>query len=366
MPADATALIVPRTRSLFFNNPFDKRPQEITLDEAKTWGLDDDGMGLIFARAKTTTSRFCFRLVLNAEKFICHKKSKRFRAFARLVKDADFHCTRLDEIEGSIVPIHYGMWLMDTGDWAGKVLFSITQWCGISWNELSHTRMNTEANRILVGRTFEALHDSGVDYGGLSGFDIFRHVVIDISAPGLTRDDLLNGKAPCYITGLSEAHISHQCMRRVPVLPLGSYLPAEEVRCEEISHVLVLLGFMKRSDTRVSASAALKWHDKYSELYPDADNLEVLIAQRARLYPEVSSVYDGQLTVSFEGDDEYPKAIILTIDSGGEREQTPDHPLDPLPVLYPDSLSPEPDASEMVAAKLGRATLGDSVVAFEV
>jgi hypothetical protein len=119
----------------------------------------------------------------------------------------------------------------------------------------------------------------------------------------------------------------------------------------------------------VSASAALKWHDKYSELYPDADNLEVLIAQRARLYPEFLSVYDGQLTVSFEGDDEYPKAIIwqtVTIDSGGEREQTPDHPVDPLPVLCSDSLSPEPDALEMVAAKLGHATLGDSVAAFKV
>lgn len=95
----------------------------------------------------------------------------------------------------------------------------------------------------------------------------------------------------------------------------------------------------------MSASTALKWHDKYSELYPDADNLEVLIAQRARLYPEVLSVYDGQLMVSFEGDDEYTKAIIrrtVTIDSGGEREQTPDHPL---PVLCSDSLSPEsPDS----------------------
>ncbi|KAJ7355611.1 hypothetical protein DFH08DRAFT_852995 [Mycena albidolilacea] len=331
MPADATALIVPQTRSLFFNDQFDKRPQAITLDAAKTWGADDDDTGLFFARARTTTSGFCLRLVLNADKFIRHKNSKRFQAFSRLVRDAQFHSAHLDEIEGLIVPIHYGMWLMDTGDWAGKVLFSITQWCGISWNELSYTRMNTEANRILVGRTFEALHDSGVDYGGLSGFDIFRHVIIDISAPGLTRDDLLNGKAPCYITGFSEAHISHQCMRRVPVLPLGSYLPAKEVRCEEISHVLVLLDFMKRADTRVSASAALEWHDKYSELYPDADNLEVLMAQRARLYPDVPSVYEGQLTVSFEGDDEYPKAIIqriATVDSGGEQEQTPDQPLD--------------------------------------
>ncbi|KAF8166591.1 hypothetical protein K438DRAFT_1857002 [Mycena galopus ATCC 62051] len=351
LPADATPLIIPE-RSLFWNDLIDKRPEKITLDQAQTWGLDDDDMGLIFARATSTTAQFCLRLVLNAEKFIQNKKSKRFRALVRLVKDARFHSAHLDEIEGSFVPVHYGIWLMDTGDWAGKVLFSLTQWCGISWNALAYTRMDNQANRILVGRTFEALHDSGVDFGGLSDRGLFRHVVIDVHAPGLTRDDLLNGRAPCYITGFSEAHISHQCMRRVPVLPLGSYLSAEEAQCKEIWQVLVLLGFLKRVDTRVSVSAALEWHDKYSGLHPDADNSAVLIAQRARLYPEALSVYDGQLTVSFEGHDEYSEVIIqlvTDVDSGGDRGQTP------------DSESPEPDTMETVAERLGHATLEDSV-----
>ncbi|KAJ7244987.1 hypothetical protein B0H12DRAFT_793525 [Mycena haematopus] len=147
---------------------------------------------VIFARAQAPTSEFCLRFILNADKFIGRKNSKRSRTLARLMKDARFHSAHLEEIEGLYVPIHYGMWLMDTGDLAGKVLFSIPQWCGISWHELSHTAMRTEANRILVGRTFEALHDSGVDFGGLSGFDIFRHAIIDVTVPGLTRADLLN------------------------------------------------------------------------------------------------------------------------------------------------------------------------------
>jgi len=157
MPDGATSLVVPRTRGLFINSPGDKLPEEVTLDDAKNWGLNDgNDTDLIFARAKTTISRFCLRLVPNADKFIRHKGSNRYRAFARLVKDAKFHSTRLTEMEGIMVPIHYGMWLMNTGDWAGKVLFSITQWCGVSWNELSYTGMNTEANRILVGRTLVA------------------------------------------------------------------------------------------------------------------------------------------------------------------------------------------------------------------
>ncbi|KAJ7880357.1 hypothetical protein B0H14DRAFT_3434603 [Mycena olivaceomarginata] len=328
MPADATALIVPQTRSLFFNDQFDKRPQAITLDAAKNWGVDDDDTGLVFALAKTTTSGFCLRLVLNADKFIRHKNSKRFQAFARLVRDAQFHSAHLDEIEGLIVPIHYGMWLMDTGDWAGKVLFSITQWCGISWNELSYTRMNTEANRILVGRTFEALHDSGVDYGGLSGFDIFRHAIIDISAPGLTRDD----PPEC-----------HQCMRRVPVLPLASgYTSVSFHRPRVARQVLRTLSRRGQFGGPNGATGQAISRCSIGIRWP----------------------IDG----IFEGDDEYPRAIIRripTVDSGGEREQTPDQPLDHLPVFRSDSLSPEPDALETVADKLGHVTLEDPFAAFK-
>jgi hypothetical protein len=253
---------------IFINGQGDRLPEQLTLDEAKTWGYNDpNDTQIIFAHAKSATSRFCLRMVFNAKEVIRHKQSNEYRAFSRLVKDAKFHATYLGDAEGFNVPIHYGMWLMDTGDWAGKVLFSITQWCGISWNELSHTRMNTEANRcvrlfaaswvawlmhpyrILIGRTFEALHDYGVHRGGLGNFENFRHAIIDVNAPGLSREDLLNGKAPCYIVGFSEAHANHQCMRKLPILPLGSYLPLKEVGCDEIGSALILLGFMKKSDT---------------------------------------------------------------------------------------------------------------------
>ncbi|KAF7337840.1 hypothetical protein MVEN_02006900 [Mycena venus] len=285
----------------------------------------------------------------------------------RLIKDAKFHSTHLADVEGLIVPIHYGMWLMDTGEWAGKVLFSITQWCGMSWNELSYTRMNTEANRILVGRTFEALHDYGVDHGGLNDFDNFRHVIIDIHAPGLSREDLLNGKAPCYITCFSEAHVKHSCTRRVPVLPLGSYISAEDVGCNEISDVLLLLDFKKRVNTRVSASQALEWHTKYSALYPDVDNMDALIAQRAKLYPEAPSVYEEHLTVSFDGDDEYSKAVIWRIApvvSDEEQALAPGN----LPASHSNAWIPDPDSDAMntVVAKLERTTLEGSATALNI
>ncbi|KAJ6484348.1 hypothetical protein C8R47DRAFT_1321448 [Mycena vitilis] len=373
LPDDATTLHVLRNRGLFINRKSDRRPQELSVEDARHWGTDDENdTELIFAQAKTPSARYCVRMALNVGKFFKRKRSNRYRALDRLIEDAKFHSNHLGGCEGWIVPFHYGMWIMDTGDWAGQVLLSITQWCGISWHELSYTKMNTEANRILVGRTFEVLHDSGFEHGDLRGEDGFRHVIIDIHAPGLSHEDLLNGKAPCYLVGFSEGQ-KHRCARKVPVLPLGSYLSVQDVGCEEIADVLLLIKFMKNTNTRVSASRALEWHSTYSGLHPDQDNVDVTIAQRKRLYSDLPPVYPDHLEVSFDGEDEYAKVVIRRIDmldtldfnaaelshepvdSDEETEQPPER----LDTFRSDSSSPEPgiDETDPIARKLALVSL---------
>ncbi|KAJ6504684.1 hypothetical protein C8R47DRAFT_1192579 [Mycena vitilis] len=314
LPADATTLHIPRKRGLFINRKSDRRMEEVSVEQAKNWGKNDArDTELIFAQARTPTAQYCVRLVLNAEKFHKRKNSNRYQVLDRLMEDAQFHSTHLADCEGWLVPVHHGMWFMETGDWAGKVLFSITQWCGLSWHELSYTRMNTEANRILVGRTFEALHDAGFCLGDLRWRDAFRHVIIDIDAPGLSLEDLLNGKAPCRLVGFSEAEAGHSCLRRVPILPLDCYLSPKEVGCEEpeVADILVLINFTKRANASVPAAKALEWYSTYVRRYPEQDRLAVRIAQRERLYPGVPSVYPNDVTVSFEGDDEYSRARVM-------------------------------------------------------
>ncbi|KAJ7780840.1 hypothetical protein DFH07DRAFT_440526 [Mycena maculata] len=111
----------------------------------------------------------------------------------------------IPDIRGRIRTVRYGLWLMERGDWAGNVICSITQWCGKSWNELSRPYMNTEANKILVGRTMELLHDYGAIHGGIIYPADLRHLILDVDAPGLSRADLLNGKAPCYVVDFGDA-----------------------------------------------------------------------------------------------------------------------------------------------------------------
>ncbi|KAJ7146231.1 hypothetical protein C8R44DRAFT_10072 [Mycena epipterygia] len=277
IPADSTSLLVTSNKSLYLNRRGDGRPCPVSLENARKWGFNDkESTKLIYARAKSSTKRFCLRFVFNAQQSTCDRRTNTFRAYHRLVKDAKFHATHLIPIEGLLVPFHYGMWLMDTGEWAGKVLFSITQWCGMPWSELSHTKLNTEANRyafpsssslklaqlvsvyrVLVGRAFEALHDHGVDHGGLRHLHDFRHVIIDVHAPNLSRADLLDGKAPCYIVGFSEALADHECARKLPLVPLSAYVEEEEVGCAEIADVILLLDFINKSYNTTPPSEAL-------------------------------------------------------------------------------------------------------------
>ncbi|KAJ7160121.1 hypothetical protein C8R46DRAFT_363315 [Mycena filopes] len=363
LPADAATLVVQQTCSLFVNRHSDKRPAQITMDEAIYWGNDLAHDEMIFAQAKTRTSRFCLRMILDFENVLRHKTSPRHRAYQRLLRDAEFHLAHLSELEGVLVPVHYGMWLMDTGKWARKVLLSITQWCGMSWRDLCWTRANTEANRILVGRTFEALHDRGIVLCDLSSSFDFRQVMFDVNAPGLSQDDILNGgKTPCYIVGFSEARANHVCKRKLPILPLGFYIPSSKVGCTEIAAVLLFLKFMDMEEDvtpPIPAVEVLEWYDEYSRRYPTKDSLEVLLAQRAKFFPAAPPLYPGLVKVSFAGDDLYSEAVT---EPGGDSDEecTDDAVLDdcashgPVEVIT-DSLALEPVA--VVARKLQRMRL---------
>ncbi|KAJ7627549.1 hypothetical protein DFH06DRAFT_1141711 [Mycena polygramma] len=334
---------------------------------------------LLFARAKTATgtSRFCLRLILNAERFINSPSDERRRAYDRLMREAKFHSTHLVSSERYIVPIHYGMWVMDTGRWAGKAFFSVTQWCGVSWNGLSHTEMNTEANRILIARTFEALHDSGFQHGDIISRTSLRHVVIDVDAPGLSKVDLLNGKARCYIVGFSKAQANHRCKRKLPILPINSTLSFEQAGCKEAADVLLFLKFTKNVESEVSASIALDWHRKYRELHPDQSNMIVSIVQRARLYGLMPPVYPGCFTIAFEDEsDMYSKAAVLPIEKDDMDEEADDGVdddetelvLERLPTYRSDSTSPERelDVAEPVTCKLALVSLDDTPFASKV
>ncbi|KAJ6536566.1 hypothetical protein DFH09DRAFT_1283778 [Mycena vulgaris] len=314
-PLLTNAIVIAKDQSLIFNRGGDRLPRKVEFEEARTWGLDDGDSSLVYGQAQSSdgATHFCLRLLLNAEETARDPKSSAFCAYARLLTDAKFHSKYLVKAEGVLVPLHYGLWLMDTGDWGGKVLCSITQWCGRSWYDLSRTdsEMNTEANKILVGRTLEALHDYGVTHGGVKNPSDLRHIILDIDAPWLSQEDRRNGRALCYVVDFAAARFNHGCARKLPVLPLDAFVNAEDVGCSELVTVAYLLKFVEISKLTPSSDTykALKWHANYSNLYPAMSNCDVLIAQRAKLFHHMPPLYP-ELRVSFEGIDEYGQVII--------------------------------------------------------
>ncbi|KAF7292738.1 hypothetical protein MIND_01172100 [Mycena indigotica] len=294
--------------SVFINNYAGYHRTVMKLDEAKRWGLVEDSR-LVFARARASNGQlFCLRFIFHADRVARKGDPTRNQRFIRaLIDDAKFYLENLQTVAGVLVPQNYGMWVMDTGDWAGKVLFSLTEWCGIPWKTLIGTKLDTRANRQLVARTLEMFHDLGVKINGkrhLGSDEDFTHILLDIDDPHPTSEMAASGQARCFIADFAHAK-RHKCRRTLPLVSLGNdafNLLVSSLRlnmcCRELENAAFLLGLMparpyKTDPPETPIEEAIKWHADYSAAHPSYPNSVVLIAQRAALFPSSLPLYPG-------------------------------------------------------------------------
>nr|GAT52240.1 predicted protein [Mycena chlorophos] len=293
LPDVAQTLRIP-LRSFFANSLGDQRRVNMPVSAACGWGIEDMAR-IYYARAVAPDgTRFCLRFIFNAVEATANRNPENVQHYRRLITDARFHSDHLQATAGVITPIHYGVWAMDTKSWAGMVFFSLTQWCGVSWRSLYGTKMDTPENRLLVGRTFEMLHDIGIQLDGVvADSGDFRHVLFDVDDPGVSPDLIFKSG-------------NHKCGRKIPIVPTG---PIHACGCEELDSVLFLLGFSKPLEAPISADDAVKWYEEYARRHPSYSNSSILIAQRQRLYPNYPAVYSG-LTIAFQDETEYPPLTL--------------------------------------------------------
>ncbi|KAF7292733.1 hypothetical protein MIND_01171600 [Mycena indigotica] len=116
------------SNSVFINHYTGYNRTAVRLDEAQRWGFIEDSR-LIFARARASNGQlFCLRFIFHADLVARKGDPTRNQRFIRaLIDDAKFYLENLRMVAGVLVPQNYGMWVMDTGDWAGKVLFGLTE-----------------------------------------------------------------------------------------------------------------------------------------------------------------------------------------------------------------------------------------------
>ncbi len=50
----------------------------------------------------------------------------------KLKKEAQFYDRHLSKLQGTAVPVHYGLWMAKTS-WGGLVVCEIMEWCGEPW-----------------------------------------------------------------------------------------------------------------------------------------------------------------------------------------------------------------------------------------
>ncbi|KAF7305993.1 hypothetical protein HMN09_00753800 [Mycena chlorophos] len=297
LPLEAHTLRIAKD-SLFINRFTDDVRVVYPLSKVKEWGAGPhEELRIVYARATDENgTRYCLRFVFDAKNTL----HKNLRFLEGLIADARFHALHLPRAAGIIVPHNFGLWTMNTGPWAGIVLFSLTQWCGTPWATLRRTDINTPENKLLIGRTLEILHDLGVQLNGSMGDDRdYCQVLIDTDNPKVSVERHRNGRARCFMVGFSEASL-HQCRRKLPLLPIGcNLLKSPRFGCDELSNASVMLGFMRPSAVVDGASVvdnALRWHEQYSTNFPEYKNSAILIAQRAALFSHARSLYPA-LTV---------------------------------------------------------------------
>jgi hypothetical protein len=66
----------------------------------------------------------------------------------RLINEANFYASNLQEDQGRSVPIHYGLWSGEAS-WCGKIMVAILEWCGVSWGTLIGSQFDTIERRCV-------------------------------------------------------------------------------------------------------------------------------------------------------------------------------------------------------------------------
>ncbi|KAF7298858.1 hypothetical protein MIND_00833600 [Mycena indigotica] len=309
LPSQSREIYI-RHNSLYKNRLGDKRRCQTTLDKVPLWAKDGDEFEPLYAKARggKPDGQFYLRLFPNIDRIQTNKAEEAMDMIKRVIRDAEFHSDHLHHMGGKIVPKHYGLWWMDTGHWAGRVLFSIVQWCGISFSEILLRGHATTLNRIAVGRIYELLHDQGIIHSG------WMHPFDQVLFDGTSISALRSASVRCYIVNFSQATAGHSCGRRLPILPLGpSSISQEDIGCEEIVGMLCMLDFQGgRNDCvpETTPESAVEWHRKYMEQHPDTNNALALIAQREKFYPTWPKLYFSGYTLLDPGS-EYPQVSFI-------------------------------------------------------
>ncbi|KAF7422210.1 hypothetical protein PC9H_010366 [Pleurotus ostreatus] len=197
----------------------DQPPAELDFEEWKKWGHTWKTRSCLFAEASCGTQKLCIKMAINLEKEQykddpedCLEPSNVAVAQC-LLNEWSFYNDRLRDLQGTLVPRHYGLWTCHSS-WGGVVLFSIFEWAGVSAYRLLRQDWkdrDTMDYRLECVSAIRDLHLSGILHGQLVGFNGIRHILFD---PDTKKARLID---------FSHAKVGHKCERSTFPTARGDY-----------------------------------------------------------------------------------------------------------------------------------------------
>ncbi|KIY70426.1 hypothetical protein CYLTODRAFT_419781 [Cylindrobasidium torrendii FP15055 ss-10] len=155
------------------------------------------------------------------------------------------------------IPKQYGVWVAATHEFAGRVLFSVSDWAGDAFVNLRNTWADTPDVRALIAHHMEVLHDQGIIHNGLESIPLLHHVLLDLTGFSKANPPTKDRLPPCSIVDFSKASAKHACARTLPFVKLDVCVFPELFDCDEGWHLLILLYMMPKcpptSDDKVDS-----------------------------------------------------------------------------------------------------------------
>ncbi|KAF8916337.1 hypothetical protein CPB85DRAFT_1432348 [Mucidula mucida] len=198
--------------------------------EAK-WAQDPARAVICRANSGTTNTQFLFKVVPHLENE--NRVSLQALAAQELWREAIFYAKHLKDLQGVVVPRHYGVWAAKT-TWGGKIMCVIMEYFdGFPWQCVEETQWDTLQTQILVGEAVQRVHALGIEHAQLCrGKE--QHILYD---PDTHRVNLVD---------FSLAHTHHHCRSlNIKLQPFTKPTPRRDI-CGELGLVADLLGFWRQ------------------------------------------------------------------------------------------------------------------------
>ncbi|KAK7037501.1 hypothetical protein VNI00_010993 [Paramarasmius palmivorus] len=160
---------------------------------------------------------------------------------SNLEREAKFYDEHLQELQGSFVPEHYGIWESEETHWAGVIKCEIIAYGGEPLWCTEHLWRHDPNAKKLIAEAAEKLHDWCIHHTQLTTDEAQRHILWDQS------------KSKPMIIDFTVANHRHSCGRCIPLLPIQMSrwtldFEADDTMCEELAEVGCYLDFIYDPD----------------------------------------------------------------------------------------------------------------------